>query len=307
MAPIPALTFLTGYQLSYPLLVTWVFTVSFAGVITALAIRRQMLDREGLPFPNGIATAETIMEVYATGREPAYRIKLLIGAGLTAGGVKLVDSFLYRIPSLGPPQALGFQTTPNVVAKGVDHVSWRALGLELQPSLLLFGFGAIVGPRVGVSLLLGTLLAWVFLPGKLLSLDWVQPAMGGTSWYESMLEWLLWPAVAEVLSKGLDTIPGGAGPAVAASILIGILLAVLEAIVPEKMRVYVPSASSLGFAFIIPPFISLAMFLGAMSRVVAEKIRPVWSHKYLIVIAAGLVAGESLAGILSALTQFIGL
>lgn len=512
VAPIPALTLITGQSLSYPILVTWVFTVSFAGVITALAVRRQMLDREQLPFPNGIATAETIKEIYARGAEAAYRIKLLIGAGLLSGGVKLVDSFLFKIPSIGPPRTAGFDAPANVAARGVDHISWRVLGLELQPSLLLFGFGAIVGPRVGVSLLLGTVVAWVFLPGKLLALEWAEPALGGVSWYETMLEWLLWPgvslmaaaalmsfaismsrmawqkaagrsaklpeepddvhyarggmwyfprswflvglvvafatsvatqatlfsiplwlgalafllsfvlaivagrvsgetgippigalgkitqvtfgmlapanatinlmsanvtggaagqcsdllhdlktgkliganlksqiiaqmfgilagsfagsaaymilipnpremlltpewpapavatwkAVAEVLAQGLDTIPDGALPAVGASIFIGILLAVLEAIVPARFRTFVPSASSLGFAFIIPPFISLAMFLGAMARVVAERIRPAWSSRYLIVIAAGLVAGESLAGILSAMASFFG-
>lgn len=65
-------------------------------------------------------------------------------------------------------------------------------------------------------------------------------------------------------------------------------------------------ARGLGFAFIIPPFISLAMFLGAMTRVVAEWIQPDWSGRYLIVIAAGLVAGESLAGILGAVASFLG-
>jgi putative OPT family oligopeptide transporter len=510
VAPIPALTLITGHELSYPILVTWVFTVSFAGVITALAIRRQMLDREKLPFPNGIATAETIKEIYATGAEAAYRIKLLLWAGVVSGGIKLFDSFVTKIPSIGLPRSFGFQAPANVAARGIESVSWRSLGLELQPSLLLFGFGAIVGPRVGISLLLGTILAWVYLPGKLLALDWAEPAMGGISWYETMLEWLLWPgvslmasaalmsfaismcrmawrkaagrstalpeepdevhyapggmwyfprswflvglvvafiasviaqttifsiplwlgtlafllsfvlaivagrvsgetgippigalgkitqvtfgflapanttinlmsanvtggaagqcsdllhdlktgkliganlksqiiaqmfgilagsfagsaaylvlipnpqemlltpewpapavatwkAVAEVLAQGLDTIPGGAGPAVVASIIIGILLATLESVVPEKVRIFVPSASSVGFAFIIPPFISLAMFCGAMVRVIAEKIRPVWSNKYLIVIAAGLVAGESLAGILSAVASF---
>jgi uncharacterized oligopeptide transporter (OPT) family protein len=510
VAPIPALTLVTGKELSYPILVTWVFTVSFAGVVTALAVRRQMLDREDLPFPNGIATAETIREVYARGAEAAYRIRLLIGAGVVSGGLKLVNDFVRTLPSFGPPAGAGFATPGNVAARGVDHVSWRALGLEVQPSLLLFGFGAIVGPRVGTSLLLGTVIGWVLLPEPLLAREWVEPALAGTSWYEVMLEWLLWPgvslmasaalmsfgislarmawarasereagngatedpayapggiwhfprkwflfglgaaflasllaqkaifgippwlaatafllsfvlaivagrvsgetgippigalgkitqvsfgmlapgsttinlmsanvtggaagqcsdmlhdlktgkligarlrsqvvaqlfgilagsiagsaaylilipdpqtmlltpewpapavatwkAVAEVLAQGMDTIPDAAGTAVIISVALGILLAFLEAVLPARLRSWIPSASSVGFAFIIPPFISLAMFLGAMIRVVAERVRPEWSGKYIIVIAAGLVAGESLAGILGAVASFI--
>ncbi|HKJ90133.1 MAG TPA: OPT/YSL family transporter, partial [Oceanipulchritudo sp.] len=183
VAPIPALTLLTGKELTYPILVTWVFTVSFAGVVTALAVRRQMLDREDLPFPNGIATAETIREIYARGTEAAFRIKLLLGSGLVAGGLKLVDDFLYKVPSLGPPASMGFTAPANVAAKGVSQVSWRGLGLEIQPSLLLFGFGAIVGPRVGISLLIGTILGWVVLPEPLLAREWAEPALGGVSWY----------------------------------------------------------------------------------------------------------------------------
>jgi uncharacterized oligopeptide transporter (OPT) family protein len=111
--------------------------------------------------------------------------------------------------------------------------------------------------------------------------------------------------VAEVLSEGLHTIPSGSMAAVLWASVIGTLLAFAEALLPARWRARVPSASSLGFAFIIPPFISLAMFCGAMLRVVAEWMRPRWSAKYLIVVAAGLVAGESLAGILSALASFI--
>jgi uncharacterized oligopeptide transporter (OPT) family protein len=66
----------------------------------------------------------------------------------------------------------------------------------------------------------------------------------------------------------------------------------------------VPSASSLGFAFIIPPFISLGIFLGAMLRVIAERLWKHWSAKYVIVLAAGLVAGESLAGVIQAVISF---
>lgn len=511
VAPVPALTLLTGKSLSYPVLAFWVFTVSFAGVVTALAVRRQMLERDALPFPNGIATAETIREIYSRGAEAAYRIKLLLGAGLISGGAKLVDGLVAKLPALAPPRSWGFAAPERAVEQGLDRVSWRALGLEVQPSLLLFGFGAIVGPRVGISLLLGTILGWVWFPPELLERGWAEPALGEVSWYEVLLEWLLWPgvslmaaaallsfaislgrigwqswqrrkgeapsgetdphyqrggkwhfprgwflggaavalvasvfaqeaifriplwlgttafllsfvlaivagrvsgetgippigalgkitqvtfgflspanttvnlmsanvtggaagqcsdmlhdlktglliganlraqviaqlfgilagslagsaaylilipdpqamlltpewpapavatwkAVAEVMAQGLGTLPEGSGPAVATAVAIGALLAILESTLPARARRFVPSASSIGFALIIPPFISLAMFLGSMARVLAERIRPEWSRRYLIVLAAGLVAGESLAGIVTAVVRFI--
>ena len=507
VAPIPAYTLISGKAMSYPVLVMWVFGVSFAGIVTALAVRRQLLDRDALPFPNGVATAETIKDIYGKGREAVRRIRLLLGAGLLSGGLKLYGAFIGALPSLRMPAGMGFRTTPAVAQQGVEHVSWRALGLEIQPSLLLFGFGAIVGPRVGISLLLGTALGWILLPERLLAHGWVAPAGDGISWYETLLEWLLWPgvslmsaaaltsfvismlriggqllgrgsaaaeerdpayapgqerhfppswlaggafialvmvvaaqmlifeiplwlgltafvlsfllaviagrvsgetgippigalgkitqvtfgflapgntttnlmtanvtggaagqcsdllhdlktgkliganvraqvvaqffgimagsisgcaaymvlipdpagmlltpewpapavatwkAVAEVLAAGLDTIPEGTLPAVIGAALAGVLLAILEATLPQRWRATMPSASSVGFAFIIPPFISLALFLGAMARVAAFRYNREWSRRYVIVIAAGLVAGESLAGVAEALVR----
>ncbi|WP_309399914.1 OPT family oligopeptide transporter [Cerasicoccus maritimus] len=514
VAPIPALQLITGEPFHYPMLVTWVFVVSFAGIICALAVRRQMLDRDNLPFPNGVATAETITEIYAHGKEAAFRIKLLLSAGLLAGGVKLYQSFApqnWTIPSRGLPESWGFATTPNIVQKGLDFVSYRALGVELQPSLLLYGFGAIVGPRVGVSLLLGTLIGWMMLPEKLLAEGWIEPALDG-AWYSKIYEWTIWPGVtlmaaaalmsffislarifwqkqqaktaaeaaavddnadyepggerhfprswfiagcvialvlsviaqkaffdipvwlgviafalsfilaiiagrvsgetgippigalgkitqvsfaflapanmttnlmaanvtggaagqcsdmlhdlktgkliganmkaqavaqvfgiisgsiagcaaykvlipnpqemllkeewpapavaawktiAEVLAEGFDAVPEGARGAMIIALIIGIALAVAEAVIPEKHKKFVPSASALGFALIIPPFINLAMFVGSMIGELAKLINKHWAAKYVIVIAAGLVAGESLAGVLEAIPSFI--
>jgi uncharacterized oligopeptide transporter (OPT) family protein len=172
-----------------------------------------------------------------------------------------------------------------------DLKTGKLIGANLKSQIIAQMFGIFAGSIAGSAAYL------ILIPNPqemLLTEEWPAPAVA------------TWKAVAEVLAQGLDTIPGGAGPAVVASVIIGILLATLESIVPARYRTFIPSASSLGFAFIIPPFISLAMFLGAMARVIAEKVRPVWSNKYLIVIAAGLVAGESLAGILSAVASFFG-
>lgn len=511
VAPIPAYTLITGEKLSFGLLVPWVFVVSFLGILTALAVRRQMIEREKLPFPNGLATAETIQEIYATGKEAAIRIRYLLGAGLVSGLLGLYVSatanngLLQRlglpgIPSLQPPEKWGF----SAPGAGLDHVSWRDMGIQLTPSLLLVGFGAIVGPRVGVSLLIGTILAWIALPPILLERGWAFPVGEGISWYETMLDWLLWPgvalmvaasltsallflgrgllratrqapsdepddtspahrrisptwfwggtafalvtsvlaqkllfgiplwlgvvafglsfllaivaarvsgetgiapigalgkvtqvsfgflapgsqtinlmaanvtggaagqcsdllhdlktgrmigadltaqiaaqvtgivagsfagtlaylilipdpqemlltpewpapavatwkAVAEVVAEGLNTIPPSSLTALVWAGLIGILLACLEFFLPSRFRPLVPSASSVGFAFIIPPFISLAIFLGSILGVVVGWINVHWKKKYLIVLAAGLVAGESLAGVLDAFLRF---
>ncbi|MGF1483483.1 MAG: OPT family oligopeptide transporter [Opitutales bacterium] len=503
VAPIPALTLLEGRVLSWPVLSVWVFAVSFTGVVVALGVRRQMLLRERLPFPNGVATAETIREIYATGKEATYRLQLLLYGGLASGLLKLFVEWVYKIPSLSLPTSLGLAAPANLVAKGIPTVSWKNLGLMIDPSLLYIGFGMIVGTRVGVSLLGGTILAWCVLPWFLLEQGWALPGEASTDafWYGPLLDWLLWPgvvlmaasaltsfaisvgrmayarlaqgrqddpeaddanvpthsnsipktwfrlgvvlslvlavgaqmgifdidfdlavgafaltfllaivaarvsgetgiapigalgkitqvtfglaspgnatvnlmaanvtggaagqcsdllhdlktglliratlrhqavaqlfgilsgslfgtavylviardlpameadpdwampavmawkAVAELMKDGLEAMPPGILWACILAGLAGVGLAVLERSLPEARRKFVPSASSIGFAFIIPPAISIGLFLGALIGEGVRAIRADWKAKYLVIVAAGLVAGESLAGV----------
>ena len=65
VAPIPALTMLTGQTLPWFWLIAWVFLVSILGVFVAAGLREAMLERERLPFPAGVATAETLREIHA--------------------------------------------------------------------------------------------------------------------------------------------------------------------------------------------------------------------------------------------------
>ncbi len=114
VAPIPALTILTGQTLSWPVLSAWLFAVSFIGVLVGLALRRQMLEVQQLPFPSGVATAETVREIYARGSEAASRVKHLLAAALVAGGTKFFSEFLIAIPMLGPAVGLRALRTADV-------------------------------------------------------------------------------------------------------------------------------------------------------------------------------------------------
>ncbi|EIC19668.1 OPT family oligopeptide transporter [Thiorhodovibrio frisius] len=510
VAPIPALTLLTGRELAFPLLALWVFTVSFTGIVMAIGLRRQMLVEEQLPFPNGVAAAETLREIYGRGREAMTRIAWLLGAGLAAGGLKAVDAFWHRLPALTFPWGVDLAAAWGLAAQGVTQLSLRNLGFVLEPSLMMIGFGAIVGARVGLSMFAGALLAWGWLGPWVVAQGWISPGPADptASWFAPLLDWLLWPgvtlmlvasltsfgfslfrlarrwvaqgrgpqrdapeaedprlsipwswfwgglaialvisiwaqhaifaipiglgllavlltfvlaivaarvsgetgippigalgkitqvtfgvlapanttvnlmaanvtggaagqcsdllhdlktgqligarlrlqsiaqvfgilsgalagsaaylvlipdpqamlltaewpapavatwkAVAEVLAAGLSTLPEGTVAAMAVAALAGIALAVAEALVPAERRHWVPSAPALGFAFVIPASISLALCLGALLGVLARALAPDWQRRFLIVAAAGLVAGESLVGVLDALMQMLG-
>ena len=56
-------------------------------------------------------------------------------------------------------------------------------------------------------------------------------------------------------------------------------------------------------AFVIPAYYSVSMALGGILAWLLTKRFSAWSKRFLIVIAAGLIAGDSLTGVGLALTE----
>lgn len=497
VAPIPALAILTGKTLSWPVLSIWLFTVSCIGVLVGLSLRRQMLEVQRLPFPSGIATAETVREIYSEGREAASRVRYLLSAGILSAATKFFGEFIHQIPKWGPSIGLGWS--------GLSALTTRSFGFVFDPSFLMIGFGAIVGLRVGLSLMMGAIFAWgvaapwlfatetVPMPGEeqtlygnaLEFLLWPGVAMMVTSAlvsfsfslpgiFRSMLGgepiesdpsglptrrgvsgWLLglgllmatlattlaqvfifgidshmglfavlltfvlavvaarvsgetgippigalgkvtqftfgminptnvtenlmtanvtggaagqcsdllhdlkaglllgasvraqaaaqflgvlvgsvagsaaylvlipdpaamlltkewpapavavWKAVAELFRDGIEAVPPGAWTASLIGAIVGSTLAIIYKVLPAHRSHWCPSAVSFGLAFVIPASISIALFLGAIAATIATRLAPKWSRRFILPIAAGLVAGESLAGVASALVTLI--
>ena len=96
--------------------------------------------------------------------------------------------------------------------------------------------------------------------------------------------------VAEVLSIGFQAIPTGCGPAMAAAAIIGALLAVADRLLPERVARWLPSGPALGLAFVIPAWISISLALGAVAAAVAARVASGWAARFVLAIAAGLVA-----------------
>lgn len=493
-APIPALALLTGQVLTLPVLAVWLFAVSVLGVAVAAGLRIQLLERDRLPFPAGVVTAETMTQIHSGGGEARERIRLLgVFAALSAALKAVVTRF--AIGPLAPP----ITATLAKAGGGTTSVSAMNLGLALDPSLLMFGFGAIAGVRIAASLLLGAVTGWAVLAPIALANGWVAPGAddASISWFGPLVEWLLWPgatlmvtaslttfavsmlrmalqrreqrrarpagdqrawsprrplmlgflialvmsvtaqaalfgigifeatvavilsfvlaivaarvsgetaitpigalgkitqltfgviapanvatnlmtanvtggaagqcadlmhdlrtgqligatpdfqviaqlfgvltgsfigalayvllipdpvaqlitaewpapavatwkAVAEVLSRGLAAMPPGTIPAILIAFVLGIGLALLEAFWSSPLRRYLPSASALGFGFVIPAWTAISLFLGAVTAALVERAFPEWAAGRIVVIAAGLIVGESLAGVVGA-------
>jgi len=158
VAPIPALAMLTGQTLGWPYLALWVFSVCLVGITVAVALRRQMLIEEKLPFASGIASAETLKEMYAHGTEALKRVGMLAGAGIVAAAVKVMTDVLGWFRSAIPyPSGLAIRGIPL-----------SQLTFQLDLSFLMYGVGALIGIRACVSLLIGAVLAWAGVAPKML-------------------------------------------------------------------------------------------------------------------------------------------
>jgi uncharacterized oligopeptide transporter (OPT) family protein len=206
VAPIPALTMITGQTLGWPALVVWTFSVCLVGIVVAYGIRRQMIEVDNLPFPSGIATGETLKEIHAAGGAMMSRVWMLITGAVGAAILKLAEHFAsWRV--IGLPFSLPTRAEGAVAQAGISKLTGANLGFSIEPTALMYAVGVIVGPRVGWSLLLGTVLAWgVFAP---IAFDrgWtgLGPADPTRSWFNAGLQWVLWPGVAMMVTSALTS------------------------------------------------------------------------------------------------------
>lgn len=163
--------------------------MSFLGIWIAWYLRPSLLNDKALKFPEGMATLETLLHIYNHGHEAATRLKVLLSAALLSGLVKAVDTFMWTIPRWSPSAQL------------------ERLTFTADPSLLLVGFGGIIGIRVGLTLLLGALLAWGGLAPWLLEQGLVRLPHGSSGpQFAALVEWLLWPGVSLMVCSTLASL-----------------------------------------------------------------------------------------------------
>ena len=109
-----------------------------------------------------------------------------------------------------------------------------------------------------------------------------------------------WAGVAILLSKGLSALPLSARWGLLWGAVFGIVVTLLEKYIP-KSRNYLPSPTAMGIAFVIPAFNCISMFIGSLIAYILEKKDERITDKFTIPVASGLIAGESIMGILIAI------
>ncbi|MCE5303990.1 MAG: OPT/YSL family transporter [Planctomycetaceae bacterium] len=207
VSSIPALYMATGRALTWWEMMLWLGAVAPLGVCMAIPLKRQLINIDQLPFPTGIATAETLRGIHAAGVEAMQKAKALLWTALAGFGVKLWASLGLIGVSLKErfalPQAwcerLDRWTLPDALPlwPGQQGLIDR-LTLGFEGSTIMVAAGAIMGIRVGVSLLVGAVIYYGVLAPQLIERG-VIPGDG----YREIVKWILWPSTAMMVVSGL--------------------------------------------------------------------------------------------------------
>jgi putative OPT family oligopeptide transporter len=187
VAPIPALALLTDGNLPWGMLSAWVFAVSFLGVWVGWYLRPRLIVQSNLVFPAGMATAETMRDMFAHGREAMRRVAVLLSSLSGAVLFNVVDDFVWHIP------------------RWAISATAKKLTFAFDPSLLLLGFGSIIGLRAGLGLLGGALVAWGLIGPELVARNVVDVTGVHENWFQPLVGWLLWPGVTMMVTASLTS------------------------------------------------------------------------------------------------------
>lgn len=115
---------------------------------------------------------------------------------------------------------------------------------------------------------------------------------------------LVWAGVSEAFSGGLDKLGYEARWAIAIAGVLGVILALAERYAPPKIKNFIPSPYGLGLAFVLSAGSSIMMFIGAA---IGEFFRRRQQGSGIVPIASGVIAGESLMGVLFAILKGAGI
>jgi len=166
-----------------------------------------------------------------------------------------------------------------------DVKSGSLLGATPRQTCLAQLWGCVVGSALIVPAFL------LLVPDTSVLSEERFPAPGGT----------FVANIAQVLASGVGALPGVARWSILAASVLGIVLALLEQHAPEASRRFIPSAVALGLAFVVPPSLAVAMFLGSVAAALLGRLRPAFALAASVPLAAGLIAGESLVSFAVAL------
>jgi len=194
VSAIPALYLTTGRLLEWWEIGLWLAALSMLGVFMAIPLKRQLINVDQLPFPSGIATAETLASMHGSGGEAVVKARALFGAASLGAVVAVWRDLVAGIKAIAAwamPAEIPFGPFP--LAR--DLLAKYTIGIE--GSLIMVAAGAIMGLRVAASMLVGSIIFYGIIGPILVERGIAQPG------YRGIVSWVLWPSTAMMVASGL--------------------------------------------------------------------------------------------------------
>jgi uncharacterized oligopeptide transporter (OPT) family protein len=114
-----------------------------------------------------------------------------------------------------------------------------------------------------------------------------------------------WAAIAELFRVGIGNLHPLAREGIAIGVIVGSALAIGERLFPKDKK-WLPSATGIGLGLLLPFYTSLAFALGALVAEGFGLASRRQAARFVIPISSGLIAGESIAGVVvAALNNFV--
>jgi OPT family oligopeptide transporter len=194
-------------------------------------------------------------------------------------------------PGMIPTNLMAAGITAAGASQAGDLMHDLKAGYVLKVSIRRQVLAQLCGVVVGVFTAAGVyrlLTAAYEIPGE----DFSGPAV--SAWY----------AMAEVLARGLSSLPAGALTAALVGAVVGVLLPIVGRV--HGLGRWLPSPIALGIAFMVTPYSSMAMWLGAVLTSLYQRRRPDEVDRYGASLASGLIAGEGLMMVVVAILLILG-
>jgi len=172
----------------------FVFSTSLIGVFFAVPLRKQVVVEEKLRFPSGTACAEIMRNLHGKGEEAKTHGGVLGCFGLLSALIKWLQEGVPRILS-----------GMSLQAGDWFGISAQRLILGVAWDPLLLGAGFLVGPRIGISLLLGAIVAWPVLGPIVVGQGWIDLPETASA-YRQIMAWTMWPGVMLMIFAGLTAL-----------------------------------------------------------------------------------------------------
>jgi uncharacterized oligopeptide transporter (OPT) family protein len=189
----------------------------------------------------------------------------------------------------------------NMIASGTTGT------IAVESEALMQDYKA--GYMIGSSPKYMTIMQLVGTPIGAATVSWMYPLLRDTYGIVGQTAGLTspisrkWAGFAEILSEGVSALPRGAVTALVVASILGVVLAVLD----SRKSKWVPSATAIGIAMVVPASVIFVMFLGGLVEMTWRKTSPATYVPYATPLASGLIAGEAIIAVIIPLLVVAGI